>query len=383
MLNLRYGRQRTFFAMRPKCALAIVAMMSVVAPCLGQRIQSPQVHQDGSVTFRFQSSSASQVEVRIARVPGVARVALEKGEQGLWEATSPALPAGIHEYHFLVDGTRAIDPHNRWIKKWYSLDSLVEVPGTPALVTELQSVPHGTLHHHTYQSAVIDGDRSAIVYTPPGYARELDRVYPVLFLLHGFGDDQTAWTEVGRAHLIADNLLAANKIAPMVIVMPYGHPEPLPYGERANDYGEKNDAKMAEDLISELLPLIESTYRVRKDRDARGIVGLSMGGGHSLRTGLGHADQFAWVGAFSAAAPSGKNLLEQFPQLAGDQFPRKLLWIACGDKDFLLKRNQQFVAGLKDAGVDHEYVESKGSHNWSVWRDEYLPQFLQLVFQSK
>lgn len=344
----------------------------------GQQTQSPEVHGDRTVTFRHRAPAAEEVTVDIARVPD-GKVELAKNDQGLWQGTSKPLPPGIHEYTFRVDGAQQIDPLNRWIKKWYSLNSLVEIPGDPALVSELQSVPHGTLHHHTYFSSVTKQDRAAIVYTPPGYSAS--NQYPVLYLLHGFGDDQTAWTEVGRANLIADNLIAQGKISPMIIVMPNGHPVALPYGERARNYGKQNDNDMLADVTTVLMPLVEQNYATEDDASQRGIVGLSMGGGHSLGIGLRHMDKFAWVGAFSAAAPSAESLTEEFPELKTAKDQLKLLWIACGKDDFLLERNREFTKGLDALAVKHTYLETEGAHNWSVWRDDYLPQFLQLVFK--
>ncbi len=355
--------------------------------CLAQQIRSPEVNANSTVTLRLRAPEAKSVVAKINRVPS-GTLTLTKTAEGVWEGTSQPLPAGIHEYAFEVDGTRQIDPRNRWVKKWYSLESLFEIPGSLALLTELQSVPHGTLHHHYYHSSVTDTDRPIVVYTPPGYDPIQDQRYPVLFLLHGFGDDQTAWTEVGRAHRIADNLIASGELEPLIIVMPYGHPVDLPYGHRADDYGPKNDEAMEREIVDQLVPLVESWYRIDSVPDRRAIVGLSMGGGHSLKTGLKHTDTFAWVGGFSSSAPQPDDLLEQFPALVPDQTDAgceanrnlKLLWFACGKDDFLLQQNRDFATGLKELNVRHQYVETDGAHNWSVWR-EYLPTFLKKIFR--
>jgi enterochelin esterase family protein len=342
-----------------------------------QQLQSPEVHANRTVSFRHRAPAAQEVFVNIARVPD-GKVKLEKNDQGLWVGTSKPLPPGIHEYTFRVDGAQQIDPLNRWVKKWYSLNSLVEIPGKPALVTELQPVPHGTLHQHIYASSVTQQDRTAIVYTPPGYTTE--ETYPVLYLLHGNGDDQTAWTEIGRANLIADNLIAQDKIPPMIIVMPNGHPVALPYEERAPDYGSRNSQAMLDDVTTVLMPLIEQNYATGDTPDRRAIVGLSMGGGQSLGIGLRNMDQFAWVGAFSAATPDAESLAKEIPSLVDAKEQLQLLWIACGKDDFLLDRNRAFTSALDAMGVRHTYLETDGAHNWSVWRDNYLPQFLQLIF---
>lgn len=358
--------------------LALLTCATAFTTASAQHIESPQVNDDNTVTFRHKAKGAEKVSVQIERFKD-GSFALMKNDKGVWEGTSKPLPEGIHEYSFRVDGTMEIDPLNRWVKKWYSLKSLVEIPGSPAWVTERQDVPHGVLHHHIYASDVTKTNRDAVVYTPPGYDPEKPDGYPTVYLLHGFGDDQAGWTEIGRANLIADNLIASGKIQPLVIVMPHGHPVALPYGVRPDDYYSRNDDAMEKDTVRQLLPLIEKSYNVSRDANRRSIVGLSMGGGHSLRIGLRHTDKFAWIGAFSAAAPKDETIESAFPNLS-DAKPT-LLWIACGKDDFLLERNQTFVSRLKQDGVPHLYMETDGSHNWSIWRDNYLPQFLQLIFK--
>ncbi|MEM7478890.1 MAG: alpha/beta hydrolase-fold protein [Planctomycetota bacterium] len=361
--------------------LCLLCILCCGQTSFAQRLKSPEVNENGTVTIRLIAPKAESIKVRISRVPD-GQFELTKNDRGMWEGTSASLPAGIHEYSLIVDGTKQLDPHNRWIKKWYTLDCLVEVPGKTPLLSESQAVPHGALHIHTYRSSITDTDRKLVVYTPPGYETAEQERYPVVYLLHGFGDDQLAWTEVGRANLIADNLIAQKKIPPMIIAMPYGHPEPLPYGDRDPKYGPENDAKMNDDMMKDVVPMTDRLYRTDPVARQRAIVGLSMGGGHSLGIGLKNLDSFNWIGAFSAAAPMPSSLNSELDDLS--QNPEKLstLWIACGDKDFLLQRNHQFVEALKEKEIEHEYWESQGAHNWSVWRDDYLPKFLQVVFQD-
>ena len=161
--------------------------------------------------------------------------------------------------------------------------------------------------------------------------------------------------------------------------MPHGHPEPLPYGDRPDNYNDRNNAAMVKEINHVLISWIESRYRVAETPSERAIAGLSMGGGHSIRTALG-TNKFGWVGAFSAAAPEDESVDSIAVDLSQFRKQNRLFWIACGDEDFLLDRNQSFDAALTDANVSHQYLETKGSHNWNVWRDEYLPQFLPLLF---
>ena len=352
-----------------------VLAMSVCA-VQAQQFHSPKVNADRSVTFRLKAPKAKQVWLSLD-----GKQEMTKGKNGVWEVRVEPMKAGLYEYTFDVDGTRTLDPQNRWVKKWLTCASMFEVPGETPLVTEMQNVPHGTLHREIYQSTALAKSRAMMVYTPPGYADNADKAYPVLFLLHGNGDDETAWTEVGRVHMIADNLIALKRIQPLVIVMPYGHPVPLPEGRRPADYGRQNNAAYARDILEAALPFVEKRYRVKGTAGDRSIAGLSMGGGHALDTGLLHSDTFSSIGAFSSAAPE-ERIKDHFPACVGPE-PKvnanlKHLWIAIGKKDFLIKRNQEFIRALKAQGVKHTYLETAGGHAWGIWRD-YIEKFLVLT----
>ena len=215
------------------------------------------------------------------------------------------------------------------------------------------------------------------VYAPPGYHQEAAARYPVLYLLHGSGDNDSHWTLLGRANVIADNLLADGRAVPMLIVMPDGHAAGRDR-EREREHGRELFEK---DLLESVVPLVETTYRVQADPQHRGIVGLSMGGGPSITVGLGHLEQFVWIGAFSAAV-SGQDPalagLRADPNGANEKI--KLLWIGIGKDDFLLARNREFVKILDELQVRHTYQETDGRHAWGVWRG-YLAEFLPLLFR--
>jgi enterochelin esterase family protein len=359
-----------------RCLICVLPIFFTTTAIHAQQFHSPKVHDDRSVTFRLRAPKATKVSLSLQ-----GKKEMKKGENGLWEVTVPAMEPGLYEYTFDVDGTRTLDPQNRWVKKWLTCASMLEIPGNPALVTEFQDVPHGTVHCEVYKSKAVGKSRGMVVYTPPGYAENRDKAYPLLFLLHGNGDDETAWTEVGRVHNIVDNLIAQKKIQPLVIAMPYGHPVPLPEGRRGPDYGTKNNAAYAADLTEDALAFVEKRYRVLSDSKSRYIAGLSMGGGHALDTGLRHTDKFSAIGAFSSAAPAG-DLVENYPVCAGPKPDvnqnLKLLWIAIGKKDSLLKRNHAFVKALKKNNVRHTYIETEGGHSWPLWRD-YIERFLVLA----
>ncbi len=361
-----------------KLALFAAIVSSPCFVCAQARSDSPAVHPDRTITFRLQAPTAESVKLN-----GLGSPQLTKGSNGVWSVTVGPLEPEIYSYTFNVDGTTMIDPHNRYVKKWFNLESLVEVPGNPPLPHELQNVPHGTVHQHHYFSRAVGGLQPVYVYTPPGYDPRADKAYPVLFLLHGFGDDESAWTAVGRAHYIADNLLANGQIKPMLIVMPNGHPVPVQQGQRFEDYSGKNCDLLESEIAGDLLPLVEKEYRASRSASDRAIVGLSMGGGQSLGIGLSRLDLFEWVGGFSSAAPD-QDLEKKFARLiATDDTSRRtnlrLLWIGCGEKDFLLKRNQAFIAWLKKENIPHTFHLSAGGHEWPVWR-KYLAEFLPLLF---
>ena len=358
---------------------AFVLALSATETAIAQSFRSPEVHEDGRVTVRL---NAADAKVVVANLAGQ-KVELARNDRGVWEGTSEPLPAGIHDYSFNVDGTMMIDPSNRNVKKWLTMASMVEIPGSPALLTELQDVPHGSIHRMMYASKSVGHSRPVMIYTPPGYQSGGRTKYPLVLLLHGFGDDETAWTEVGRAHFIADNLIATGQLAPCVIAMPYGHPVPVPFGQRPDEYFPENNDLYEKDLINDLLPFVEASFAVRSDAAGRSVVGLSMGGGHALDTGLKNVGLFSSIGAFSAATPqmSDDELVSKYPSLKGPDAAAnnlKNLWIPIGDKDFLLARNEKFVAQLTASNIKHVYKKTSGGHEWKLWRD-YLPEFLKMA----
>ena len=364
---------------------AILVLAAITMPdAASQEFRSPEVHADGSVTLRLKSGSAKNVIASI----GSTSLEMSKGEKDVWSGTTSPLAPGIHDYSFDVDGTRMIDPVNRNVKKWFTLASMIEVPGIPALLTEFQDVPHGVVQRLIYPSKSVGHSRPVIVYTPPEYTPTSDKTYPLVILMHGFGDDESAWTDVGRVHLVADNLLAAGRIKRCIIAMPYGHPVPPPFGERPQDYFVRNNDLYEQDITNDLLLFLESKFKVRTDVANRSIVGLSMGGGHAIDTGLKNIDKFSSIGAFSAAAPEAEkdgvpkeDLPAKYPAMFGPNPSANQLkhfFIPIGDRDFLLERNQKFVAILKEQGVQHEFKRTIGGHEWKLWR-EYAAEFLQMV----
>jgi len=341
---------------------------------------SPEVQPDGKITFRLRAPKAEKVSV-ICEAVGTQT--MTKDADRVWSATVGPVAPGIYDCQFDVDGLRITDPASPNVfGNRQGSRGFVEVPGPPGHPRhdEWRDVPHGTVTIHWYTSKVTGARRRVHVYAPPNYQQDSAKRYPVLYLLHGSGDNDSHWTLLGRANVIADNLLADGRAVPMLIVMPDGH---VIDRSREREKGDRARSREAfeKDLLESVLPLVEANYRVQADPQHRGIVGLSMGGGQSIGAGLGHLDQFAWVGAFSAAVSADDPVLDKLrssPDAANEKLT--LLWIGIGKDDFLLARNRDFVIVLNDVKVRHTYRETEGRHAWGVWRG-YLAEFLPLLFR--
>ena len=360
-------------------------------------VRSPEVSADGRITFRLRAPNAKAVIVNRAGAPPLAMTA---GDEGVWTATTETLPPDIYPYNFVVDGLQIADPGNAFVKAVLpgGSQSLVHVPGPASLPWEIGTVPRGVVHHHYYKSAIVGDERDYYVYTPPGYDASKASTYPVLFLLHGITDDASAWTTAGRANVILDNLIAAGKATPMIMVNTLG------YGvasARTSFQGMADPASMTnfgESVIREVLPQVEAAYRTTKAREGRAIVGLSMGGAQACYIGLNNADTFAWVAGFSGAyVMYGSSALPGAPRppLDGSAFEKRfpalgppvgaklrLFWLGMGVDDGLLEPHRQFAAWLASKGVRPTTVETPGGHTWMVWRRN-LAEVAPMLFQEK
>jgi enterochelin esterase-like enzyme len=379
------------FVPRAGCKFTLLFALVASLPLAAQtppRFHSTVVHPDRTITFSYKEAAATKVTLSLE---GIAKpIPMEKAETGIWTITTQPLPPEIYSYHFEADGDRRLDPSNpRTTINLVSISNVVTVPGDAAQPWEDTNVPHGTLHRHIYTTSTVlglpDNQSAYFVYTPPGYDEKAKNPYPVLYLLHGWSDSDSGWSAVGHANLILDNLLAAGKIKSMVVVMPLG------YGDLAfvRDHGAWDDPAVidhntdlfAKALLTEVLPRVESEYRVSKDRNGRAIAGLSMGGLESLEIGLTHTGQFAWIGGFSSAVQKldySKALASLDPKTAD----LRLLWIACGTEDSLIDPNRKLVDFLKTKQMPVTQIETPGLHTWLVWRDNLI-HFTPLLFQEK
>jgi len=393
----------------------------------GPQVVSPEVQADRKITFRILASNAQNVSLSASDIPRSAFPAsgdgtqnqgfggrgnpLHKGENGVWELTVGPVDPGAYRYTFNVDGVNTMDPRNTAVSESNTaLWSLVYVPGADFMDTK--DVPHGAVASVTYYSKTLQKFRRMHVYTPPGYETSTHK-YPVFYLLHGAGDCDDSWTSVGRAGFILDNLIAAGKAKPMLLVMPAGHTSQQ-MGGRGPATPGANPRPMFEDdfvqdFVNDIMPYAESHYRIQADRAHRAIAGLSMGGAHTLWIAVPHLDKFAYIGVYSSGllglvggpvggrggAPATPPPAGPSPQLiawetqnqaildnAALQKDLKLFWFASGKDDFTVPESvpKGSVEVLNRHGFHAVYEESPGGHTWINWRN-YLNEFAPKLFQ--
>ena len=365
----------------------------------GGPVKSPEIGADQRVTFRLRAPNAKEVAVSV----GGKRLPMQKDEQGVWSVTSDPMAPDIYTYSLIVDGDvdeRPVEPAGADVVR--QLPEHVHGAG-PAAWLPAPGVPRGAIARHAYHSAVANDDRDFFVYTPPGYDARRAQPYPVLYLLHGLGDDAERWMNGGgAANNILDNLIAQGKAVPMVVVTPLG------YGTSTGPAGgwtPENITGYTKILLEEVMPMVDKAYHVSRNREQRAIAGLSMGGAESLYVGLNHLDKFAWIGAFSSApmlwpgvasARTARGAWSRAGARRGPwprprrgaarwirrrsrrAFPRstrksnsqiRMLWIVCGTADGLIGVNRQFKDWLRSKNVQftEQEVPDMG-HVWPLWR---------------
>ncbi len=346
-------------------------------PTPNDKLVSPEVQADRKVTFRIYAPKAAGVALRGDWMEGGKPATLTKDKDGVWSVSVGPLVPDFYSYSFSVDGVKTVDPKNATIKQGLaSLDSMFFLPGKEAVFQENRPVPHGEIRKVWYSSRTLEMQRRMHVYTPPGYEAGRER-YPVLYLLHGGGDDDSGWSTVGRAGFILDNLLAQKKARPMLIVMPNGSlPRTL---AGAQD-------RFSRELVEEIIPDVEKRYRVLAGPEYRALAGLSMGGGQTLRVVTTHPDRFAYVAVWSAglnranAAAYVKRNAAFFEDAKKINKTVKLFSICVGDKDFALAGSKALAEVLKKHGIKHELHVSGGGHTWINWR-HYLHELAPRLFR--
>jgi len=391
--------------------LAAVVGLCVVSIAVGRAqappapVVSPEVSK-GSITLRYRAPNAREIVVA-GELDGQPHP-MTKGPDGVWSVTIGPLPPDIYTYAFTVDGVTALDPQNANTKLGYGsfgAVSVVQVPGDGPQFYDARPVPHGEVRIRPYESKSLGVSRTMWVYTPPGYEKGKD--YPVLYLLHGAGDVESGWTLIGRANLILDNLIAEKKATPMVVVMPLGHaiqsfwtgpskvlPDPIAAAFASGGLDAVITAMMAgdgkgglsavtRDIVEDVIPEVERSFKVSKAPANRAIAGLSMGGGQTLNIAFSRPELFRYVAIMSGAVSARAEQI--YPKLFGDAAAVnkafKLLWVGVGKDDTLTgPGDTAFEAMLTARGITHTNRVIDGRHEWTVWRRN-LNEIAGLLFK--
>ena len=346
---------------------------------------SPEILASRQVILRVLAPKAESVQLASSGdIPGIGfgqSAAMNKGTNGVWEVTLGPLPPGAYRYGFNVDGVVTLDPRNpKTSESNENSWSLMVVPGADWM--DVREVPHGAISEVTYYASTLKRFRRLHVYTPPGYETSGNK-YPVFYLLHGAFDSDDSWSSVGRAGFIFDNLIAAGKAKPMVVIMPHGHTGPFRFGMSLSGEFEP-------EFVTDIMPQMEKRYRVLTDRQNRAMAGLSMGGAHTLNIGIPHLDKFGYLGVYSSGIfgiaggnQQGPTFEEQHRKILDDSQLKeglKLFWFATGKDDFLVSTSRATVEMFKKHNFTVVYKETGGAHTWDKWR-EYLNEFAPQLFQ--
>jgi enterochelin esterase family protein len=344
------------------------------------------------VVFRIHAPQAQSVKLIGTDIPGnLQGAAMSKGDNAVWEVTLGPIEPGAYRYNFNVDQVTVIDPRNPSVSESNNnVWSMFYIEGAEFM--DRQTVPHGAVAAVNYYSTTLKKWRRMHVYTPPGYELGQGK-YPILYLLHGAGDCDESWTSVGRAGFILDNLMAAKKAKPMIVIMPAGHTAQTSGGLTGPAAAQD---QFAEEFMTDILPYAESHYRVLTDRPHRAIAGLSMGGTQTLNIAIPHLDKFSYIGVYSSGLIGGllgtRAQNDKAPESSWEQQHQseldnvaskkglKLVWFSTGAEDRLLATSKSTVEMLQKHGFHAEFHDSPGGHTWINWRN-YLNEFAPQVFQ--
>lgn len=369
-----------------------ISNYAISQPPRGPLVVSPQIHPDTKVTFRYQAPAAK--EVKLSAQFEKAPVAMTKDTAGIWSVTVGPVKPDIYPYNFVVDGISVMDPANvAFFPNERFKASLVDIPGDSPLIHTIRDVPHGSVNYEYYPS-VAGTTGSLVVYSPPGYDKDANKKYPVFYLISGTTDTEETWFKVGRTNVILDNLIAEGKAKPMIVVMPYGNVEariaaqkggtkPADPMGRESEEAVKRAKAFEADLMKNVLPYIEKSYRTINNKDNRAIGGFSRGGGQTLRTAFSNMDKFSWVCCYSAYL-SPKEMETSYKPIyenaSRTNQQLKLFWISVGTDDFLYKSTVEFMEFLKAKNVNYKSLVTDGGHTWMNTK-VYLTQTAQLLFK--
>ena len=352
----------------------------------GQKpVVSPDVQND-SVTFRLKADYATVVKLSGSWMPNPwgDTIDMTRGENNVWEVTIPLPEPESYTYNFIADGVSVNDPQNVMVQRdgsRYLSMLLVDGERTENYKSAEQ---RGTISHPWYDSKILGINRRLTVYTPYGYEANPKAKYPVLYLLHGAGGDEEAWSSMGRTAQILDNLIAKGLAKPMIVVMPNGNPNQQAaqtFGLPTTEYDWRDPANRnlyVQSLVEEIVPFIEKNYRTVAKKSHRAIAGLSMGGGHTIAASGMYPNAFDYICPLSMGANKSEELNAQLQGIKKAGY--KLYWLACGNTDFLFEQANQLDEALTENGLEHTYYVSEGGHVWANWR-LYLNTFAPLLFK--
>ncbi len=354
-------------------------------PTPNDTLKSPKVLDDKRVAIQIYAPKASEVMVGGDFQSGKP-VSLTKNEQGVWSAMIGPLRPDYYTYTLMVDGVRTMDPKNPVIKQGISsLENVMVVPGSETAFQDNRAVPHGDVREVWYSSRSLNMMRRMHVYTPPAYEKGTTK-YPIFYLLHGAGDDDSGWNSIGRAGFILDNLIAAGQAKPMIVVMPNGSMPMPPSAGMPNPQALNNMRSMfANELLNDVMPHVEKTYRTLPNPENRAVAGLSMGGFQTLDVVLSRPELFNYVGVFSSGF-FGSSIDEaetKYAKALNDPAfnkGKKLFWIGIGKDDFVMDANKKTLALLDKHQIKYQYKETSGGHTWINWR-QYLNEYVPMLFK--
>lgn len=340
----------------------------------------PQILADHRVIFKTKAPDAQKVQIDLGK-----KYDMVKDAEGYWNVTTDSIGEGFHYYSLIINGVAVADPASKTFYGMGRMASGIEIPFMGGRYYALGNVPHGDIRIKNYFSTVTNSWRQMYIYTPPDYDSSSDTKYPVLYILHGGGEDQTGWATQGKANLILDNLIAEKKAKPMLIVMPDANIG----GGGFNSGGIENGMKLFEkEMKQAIIPFVEKNYRAKTDAGSRALAGLSMGGLHTLYTGIYNTDLFSYLGVFSSGwiVPMMDKTAEAqytFLKENADKINSNLkeLWISEGGPEDIAYKNGKIMLGkLDELKIKYTYYEYPGGHTWPVWRND-LYHFAPLLFQ--
>jgi len=347
-------------------------------------MEYPKVDSQLRAVFHVEATTAQKVQLDLGKV-----YEMVKGDDGFWSVTTEPLPVGFHYYYLMIDGFRFSDPASQSFYGVGKMMSGIEIPAPDQDFYTLKNVPHGQIRECYYLSEVKKGYNRIYVYTPPDYERNIEKNYPVLYLQHGMGEDETGWGTQGKMNIIIDNLIAEGRCKQMIIVMSNGECSTLfrpKQGEDMNAARQRFGADFTPILLNEIIPYIEKTFRVLNDRDHRAMAGLSWGGFQTFQIGLNNLDKFSYLGGFSGAGMfnPATELKTVYNGVFNDPqaFNKKVHAFFLGIGTVEGQRMKSLSDALNTAGIKNIYYESQGTaHEWLTWR-RCLHEFAPMLFNK-